>query len=59
VANGNDDAETAVGRLEAALERIARLAQPPAPTPVADMPDIRDRLDRMIERVRSALDVRD
>lgn len=54
-----EDAEAAAERLEAALERIARLSVPPAAAttgtgvPVAD---ISDRLDRMIARLRVALD---
>lgn len=56
-----EDAEAAAERLEAALERIARLAVRPTaeggPTDT-EMPagEIRERLDRMIARLRTALD---
>lgn len=49
-----DDPDAAAGRIEAALERIARrvehpgLAVPPA--------ELAARLDRLIERLRAALD---
>lgn len=47
-------------RLEAALERIARLARPAPAAPegaaTAIPGEIRDRLDQIIGRLRSALD---
>lgn len=65
MAEDEDDAAIAAGRLEAALERIARIA-PGAIVPggvapaeqyalAARMPDITARLDGMIERLRAAL----
>lgn len=53
MASTTDDAEAAAERLEAALERIARLAAEPREHA---MPEIRDRLDRMIERLRTVLE---
>ncbi len=55
------DPDAAADRLEAALERIARLAAvPPAPPrPPADselsIPEIAERLDGLIRRLRAAL----
>lgn len=48
-----EDAETAAERLEAALERIANAA--PATREDGALPEIRERLDRVIERLRAAL----
>lgn len=53
MADTTEDAETAAERLEAALERIARTAAEPRLG--AASPDIRERLDRVIERLRAAL----
>ncbi len=53
-----EDAEVAAERLEAALERIARRAAQPAPQPSLPVAEIRDRLDRMIERLRAALETK-
>ncbi len=57
-----EDPETAADRLEAALERIARLAavrpEPAEPAPAeSDMSaaDIAERLDALIGRLRAAL----
>ncbi len=57
-----DDPEAAADRLEAALERIARLAAVPpaasnAPLPDSDLsiPEIAERLDSLISRLRAAL----
>jgi hypothetical protein len=67
MADEPEDPDAAADRLEAALERIARLAavQPPAPDPPrpeADrpeselsIPEIADRLDQLIGRLRAAL----
>jgi hypothetical protein len=61
-----EDPDAAADRLEAALERIARLAAiQPAPTSahVADsdlsVPEIAERLDSLIGRLRAALDKRE
>lgn len=61
-----EDPDAAADRLEAALERIARLAAiQPAPdtAPVADsdlsIPEIAERLDSLIGRLRAALDKRE
>ena len=54
MAGTTDDAEAAAERLEAALERIARMAEDPRQRPVAS--EIKDRLDRVIQRLRAALD---
>jgi hypothetical protein len=53
-----EDAEAAAERLEAALERIARVSLAPAAGAGADVPvaEISQRLDRMIARLRVALD---
>ena len=60
----NDPDADAATRLEAALERIARLAHSPAAIPAAADPVAADRarallagrLDRIIARLREALD---
>ena len=56
------DPEAAADRLEAALERIARLASARPPSPVIDPPDealsvpeIAEHLDQLIGRLRAAL----
>lgn len=57
------DPDAAADRLEAALERIARLAavqqpaRPRAPQPDAELsiPEIAERLDSLIGRLRAAL----
>ena len=54
MASTTDEAEAAAERLEAALERIARTAA--APPPGSALPEIKGRLDRMIERLRAVLD---
>jgi hypothetical protein len=62
MADEPEDPDAAVDRLEAALERIARLAaermapSPPAP-PESDLsvPEIAERLDSLIGRLRAAL----
>jgi hypothetical protein len=61
-----EDPDAAAARLEAALERIARLAaiQPARnPASAADtdlsIPEIAERLDSLIGRLRAALDKRD
>ena len=62
-----EDAEAATARLEAALERIARLApvqaassHPVQPEPLGAQPaeEIAARLDTLIDRLRSALNGR-
>jgi hypothetical protein len=57
-----DDPDAAADRLEAALERIARVAaMPPAPSTVPrpdsdlSIPEIAERLDSLIGRLRAAL----
>jgi hypothetical protein len=62
MAQAPDDPDTAADRLEAALERIARVAavQPvaaPAPRPESELsiPEIAERLDSLIGRLRAAL----
>jgi hypothetical protein len=62
MADEPEDPDAAADRLEAALERIARLAavQPSTtPTPVSDgdlsIPEIAERLDSLIGRLRAAL----
>ena len=62
MADEPEDPDAAADRLEAALERIARLAAvPPAPAnmPVPDsdlsVPEIAERLDSLIGRLRAAL----
>jgi hypothetical protein len=62
MADEPEDPDAAADRLEAALERIARLAAvPPAPknVPVPDselsIPEIAERLDSLIGRLRTAL----
>ena len=61
-----EDPDAAAARLEAALERIARLtaiqsAPNTAPVPDTDLsiPEIAERLDSLIGRLRAALDKRD
>jgi hypothetical protein len=63
MANEQNDAEAAAGRLEAALERIARLTaapQVPVAVPPPDaaltVPEIAERLDALIARLRAALE---
>lgn len=53
MADTTEDAEAAAERLEAALERIARTASDARQN--AALPEIRERLDRVIERLRAAL----
>lgn len=62
MADEPDDPDAAADRLEAALERIARLAavQPPlkntpAPDTELSIPEIAERLDALISRLRAAL----
>jgi hypothetical protein len=62
MADEPEDPDAAADRLEAALERIARLTAAPAPSaaaPVADselsIPEIAERLDALIGRLRAAL----
>jgi hypothetical protein len=57
-----DDPDTAADRLEVALERIAHLAAmrpvaPDAPRPDSDLsiPELAERLDSLIGRLRAAL----
>lgn len=63
MADEPDDAEAAADRLEAALERIALLAALPPPATVAagesdlSIAELAERLDHLIGRLRSALDV--
>ena len=63
MADEPEDPDAAADRLEAALERIARLAAtPPAQTntPIPDselsVSEIAERLDSLISRLRAALD---
>ncbi len=58
MANTIEDAEAAADRLEAALERIARLTSRPSGEQTVQLMELRERLDRMIERLRVALDVK-
>ncbi len=62
MADEPEDPDVAADRLEAALERIARVAAlrpPPANLPPPDaelsIPEIAERLDVLIGRLRSAL----
>ncbi len=63
MADEAEDPETAADRLEAALERIARLSAVKTPAaPAVDRPDaelsipeIAERLDSLIARLRAAL----
>jgi hypothetical protein len=62
LADEPEDPGAAADRLAAALERIAQHASARAPTPDADPPDdtlsvpeIAERLDRLIGRLRAAL----
>ena len=66
MADEHEDPDAAAARLEAALERIARLTaiqSAPNITPVPDtelsIPEIAERLDSLIGRLRAALDKRD
>ena len=61
-----EDPDAAAARLEAALERIARLTAIQSATNTAPVPDtdlsvseIAERLDALIGRLRAALDKRD
>lgn len=63
MADEPEDPDAAADRLEAALERIARLASVPPPPPHAappdadlSIPEIAERLDLLIGRLRAALD---
>ncbi len=54
-----DDPAEAAARLEHALERIARLAQPsPAQAPQPDTAGIAARLDALIAQLRAGLGLR-
>jgi hypothetical protein len=62
MADEPEDPDAAADRLEAALERIARLAAtpPPSPHPATtdsdlSVPEIAERLDSLIGRLRAAL----
>jgi hypothetical protein len=62
MADEPEDPDVAADRLEAALERIARLSavQPAAPHPAPtdselSIPEIAERLDALIGRLRAAL----
>jgi hypothetical protein len=62
MADEPEDPDAAADRLEAALERIARLTAAPAVSaaaPVSDadlsIPEIAERLDTLIGRLRAAL----
>jgi hypothetical protein len=62
MADEPEDPDAAADRLEAALERIARLASvepaasdAPAPDSELSIPEIADRLDQLIGRLRAAL----
>lgn len=64
MADEPEDPDTAADRLEAALERIAHLAsvqpaaapsQPTSVDPDLSIPEIADRLDSLIGRLRTAL----
>jgi hypothetical protein len=62
MADEPEDPDAAADRLEAALERIATLAsaRPPAPVPeppddTLSVPEIAERLDHLIGRLRAAL----
>jgi hypothetical protein len=62
MAEESEDPDAAADRLEAALERIARLAtiQPPPSHPARSesdlsVPEIAERLDSLIGRLRAAL----
>jgi len=48
--------DSAAARLEAALERIARAATAPAVAAAAPPPELAGALDRIISRLRAALD---
>ena len=63
MADEPEDPDAAADRLEVALERIAHLAAtPPAPSPASppdsdlSIPEIAERLDLLIGRLRAALD---
>jgi hypothetical protein len=53
-----EDAEAAADRLEAALERIASLTSRPTREQTVQLAELRERLDRMIERLRVALEAK-
>jgi hypothetical protein len=62
MADEPEDPDAAADRLEAALERIARLAATPPPSPHPapsdsdlSVPEIAERLDSLIGRLRAAL----
>jgi hypothetical protein len=62
MADEPEDPDAAADRLEAALERIARLASVPPATSLAmpaesdlSIPEIAERLDSLIGRLRAAL----
>jgi hypothetical protein len=57
-ANTTEDAEVAAARLEAALERIARAARPATGSDgqTAVSGEVRQRLDRVIQQIRRALE---
>ncbi len=51
--DASDDFDAVANRLEAALERIARQLESPAPG--GNMPELAARLDGLIERLRDIL----
>jgi hypothetical protein len=62
MADEPEDPDAAADRLEAALEKIARLtstppapASAPGPDPDLSIPEIAERLDALIGRLRAAL----
>jgi hypothetical protein len=58
MADEPEDPDAAADRLEAALERIARIAaasQPALPGPDLSVSEIAERLDSLIGRLRAAL----
>ncbi len=63
MADEHEDADAAANRLEAALERIAYLTSTPAahdnvapPDSELSIPEITERLDSLIARLRAALE---
>ena len=63
MADEPEDPDAAADRLEAALERIARLAavapaetNTPVPDSELSIPEIAERLDSLISRLRAALE---